>query len=321
MNPDVARALGDIRDRGLLTESRAALLQRIYEGKLVSVLPELRVLLYGGVVLAAAGAGLLVKDNFHRIGPAAVAVALALAVAGCFLWIARVAPPFDWHEVPPPNLAFDYILLLAVLLTGTELAFVETQFTPLGPSWPWHLLIMSLLSAAVAFRFDSRAVFSLALGSFAAWRGFSTAEVERGLWFGLSESVRLNAIACGLLFVLLSVALSRGARKAHFAPVAQHLGWLLFFVSVLTGTEGRQPGRYAFMAVSAAFGAGLAAFSYTRRDFVFFAYGVLGVYFTFVSLILHLSDDIVPVSLWLLIGTLAAVVWLYGMQKRMREPT
>ena len=163
MNPDVARALGDIRDRGLLTESRAALLQRIYEGKLVSVLPELRVLLYGGVVLAAAGAGLLVKDNFHRIGPAAVAVALALAIAGCFLWIARVAPPFDWREVPSPNLAFDYILLLAVLLTGTELAFVETQFTPLGPNWPWHLLIMSLLSAAVAFRFDSRAVFSLPL--------------------------------------------------------------------------------------------------------------------------------------------------------------
>src|SRR5262245_30643736 len=179
MNPDVARAIPDLVARGLLSPERAAHLERIYGGRLVSVQPELRTLLYGGVLLVAGGAGLILHENFARIGPTAIALLLGLAIAGCFTWLFRVAPPFAWGEVPSPNLAFDYVLLLAVLLTGSELVLIETQFAALGKHWPWHLFVMALLGAAVAIRFDSRMVFSLALSSFAAWRGFSTSEIER----------------------------------------------------------------------------------------------------------------------------------------------
>ena len=41
--------------------------------ELVSVRWELRTLLYLGVLLVTAGVGLLVKENFDRIGPVAVA--------------------------------------------------------------------------------------------------------------------------------------------------------------------------------------------------------------------------------------------------------
>jgi hypothetical protein len=41
----------------------------------------------------------------------------------------------------------------------------------LGPYWPWHLLVVASAYAALAFRFDSKTLFSLALTSFAAWRG------------------------------------------------------------------------------------------------------------------------------------------------------
>ena len=319
MDPDLARAAGDLLARGILTSERAAALRRIYEGRLVSVLPELRVLLYGGVLLAAAGAGLLVKQNFARIGPAAVALLFGAAVAAGFVWLARTAPPFARGQVEPPSLAFDYVALLTVLLAGTELAFVETQLEALGPNWPWHFLLMAAVSAAAAIRFDSRALFSLALSSFAAWRGFSTAQLERALWRGLDDSVRLNALGCGALFVMLAVELRRRGFKPHFAPVARHLGWLLILATALTGTLLSGWRADLYLGLSIACGVVLLVRSYGRRDFPFFAYGVLALYLSFLSALARTSPGLLLGSLLLVMGTVAVAVALRKVQRRMHE--
>ena len=132
---------------------------------------ELQIALWAGVTLIAAGAGILVKDNLANLGPVTIGAGIALAAALCLWYVARTAPPFSWGPVASPTLAFDYVLLLGVLLIGTDLAYLETQFKILGPNWPWHLFLLSLIQLAFAFRYDSRAVLSLALASFAAWRG------------------------------------------------------------------------------------------------------------------------------------------------------
>jgi hypothetical protein len=320
MDPDVERAVVDLRDRGILPSGRAAYFLRIHQGRLVSVRPELQLLLYGGVLVIASGIGLLVKENFDRIGPVAVAVALGAAVIGCFAWVARAAPPFDWGEVPSPNLAFDYVLLLGVLLGGSELAFLESQFAPLGPNWPWHLLLMAIFATAVAFRFDSRTVFSFALGSYAAWRGVSSGQVERVLWAGMPEAVRLNALGCGLVFVAVGALLARSGRKAHFGPVARHLGWLLFFAAALTGAEGRGARAFGFAALALAAGGALAWRSHRRGDFPFFAYGVLAAYLAVGALVVALQRDVVVSLWWFLLSGVAAALWLWKVHERMREP-
>src|SRR5881628_79966 len=166
MNPDVASALEDLGDRGVLSQAQAALPLRAARGEIVSIRTELRVLVYAGVLLVTAGAGLLVKENLGAIGPVGIALALALGAGAALGWVVRRAPPFSWAEVPSPNLAFDYMLLLGVLLAAADLAYVEVKFTPLGPNWSWHLLIVAVFAALAAFRFDSRVVFSLALSTF-----------------------------------------------------------------------------------------------------------------------------------------------------------
>ncbi len=96
---------------------------------------------------------------------------------------------------------------------AADLAYVESQFRWLGPNWAYHLLAVSILYFLAAYRFDSRAVLTLALTSFAAWRG-----VEVGMPFlgrvaetGSPGLVRANAIGCG-------APLSRG--RGRFAPPA-----------------------------------------------------------------------------------------------------
>src|SRR4051794_24452647 len=159
MNPDVADAIPRLVEAGVLPPDEAPRLLRVARGELLSVHGELRALLYAGVLLITGGVGLLVKENLDRIGPVAIAVGIGLAAAAALAWVIAKAPAFSWGPVPSPHLAFDYMLLLGVLLAGAELAYVEWKFTPLGAHWPWHLLLMALLAGVAAFRFDSRVIF------------------------------------------------------------------------------------------------------------------------------------------------------------------
>src|SRR3954454_2193751 len=125
MSPDVAHAIPELVESGILPPEKAPLLLRVARGELLSVHAELRALLYAGVLLILGGVGVLVEQNLERIGPLAIAVALGLAALAALVWVVRVAPPFSWGAAASPHLAFDYILLLGVLLAAADLAFIE----------------------------------------------------------------------------------------------------------------------------------------------------------------------------------------------------
>lgn len=315
MNPDVANAIPRLVETGTLPPEKAALFLRVARRELVSIRLELRAALYAGVLLVTGGVGLLVKENLDRIGPAVVALAIGLAAAAALGWAWRVAPPFSWREVPSPNLAFDYILLLGVLLAAADLAYVEVQFTPLGASWPWHLLIVSILAGAAAVRFDSRVVFSLALATFAAWRGVSAARFGLDV-LGADDAVRWNALGCGVFFLLVGVGLKSNFRKAHFEPVAVNLGWLLVLGGLASGLgeERWEVWTLALLAV----GAGLAAGAFRYRRFPLFAYGVLGGYLALTRFIF--TGDETLGCFWISTTSIVVIIGLVVAQRRMREP-
>lgn len=319
MNPDVADAIPKLVQSGLLPPEKAPVLLRAAREELVSVHLELRTCLYAGVLLITAGVGLLVKENLDRIGPAVIAAALGLAAAAALAWVARVSPPFSWRDVPSPNLAFEYVLLLGVLLAAADLAYVEVKFTPLGADWPWHLLIVSVLTGLAAFRFDSRVVFSLALSTFAAWRGVSVALVGSRFLEGTEAVVRWNAIGCGVLFVLIGLVLVRTDRKAHFEPVAVYLGWLLILVGLASGWG--EDGVWIYYTLGLLLcGAALAAGAYRFRRFPLFAYGVLGGYLALSRLIAEVVDELTIGCLWFFVTALLLICGLIAAQRRMKEP-
>ncbi len=319
MNPDVAAAIPKLVESGILPPREAPRLLRAARGELVSVHGELRALLYAGVLLITSGVGLLVKENLDRIGPAALAAVLGLAAVAVLAWVARVAPPFSWRQVPSPNLAFDYMLLLSVLLAAADLAYVEVKFTPLGANWPWHLLIVALLAGLAAFRFDSRVVFSLALSTFAAWRGVSVAVVGSGLWTGPEAALRWNAIACGVFFVVLGFALQRLDRKAHFEPVAMYLGWVLILGGLASGWgESRVWIFYALGLLVC--GVALAVGAYRRRRFGLFAFGVVAGYAALSRLVAGGIDKLTFGCLWFFLTGVALIFGLIVAQRRMKEP-
>jgi hypothetical protein len=317
LNPDVAQAVSDLVSSGILSREKAAPLRRTARRELVSVYTELRLLLYTGVLLIAAGAGVLIERNFRSIGPVTVTLAVAVAAVAALSWVVRSSPPFSWTEVAQTSPAFEYILLLGVLLASADLAFIEYQFTPLGANWPWHLAVVAIFMGVLSVRFDSRTVFSLALSTFAAWRGVSTSFLEHAVWRSPEDLVRWNAVACGVLFVLLGRYLSSTNRKAHFEPVAVHMGWLLILAALVSAAPLR--GAEGILCTILLFTTGLALAwrALYRRRFVLFAFGLLGSYIA-ASIV---AVEFIDTPLWLITSAAVLIAWLWRVQRRKKEST
>ena len=318
MNPDVVDAIERLRERRVLSDAQAAPLLRVYRGELVSVEPELRATLYVGVLLLVSGVGLFLKENHERIGPAAIAVLLGIAALGCLFYAWRRLPAFSWQSAPSPHIAADYVLLLGVLVAAADLAWVESQFRVLGPSWPYHLLLVSLVYFAAAYRFDSRAVLSLALTAFAAWRGIAVTLSFAARAAGATPAVRANALVCGALFVAAGILSVRWNRKPQFEAVWTTLGLLLFLGALVSGV---MQGSGAWLLWEAALGLASGAVivvSYRLRRSLDFSLGVLAAY---LGLMRILGDGLRgSFGLTVIAGSsLAVIALLVRVQRRMRE--
>ena len=322
MDPDVVAAVEHLHRGRLLPDQTAARLSRIARGDLVSAHTELRVALYAGVLLLTSGVGLLLKDNLARLGPLTIASAVGLAAAACFAWVARHAPRFAWGETPVDHLAFDYLLLLGVLLGSADLAYVEARFTPLGSNWPWHLLIVALVMAPIAARCDSRVVFSLSLSTFAAWRGVSTSLVETSLWrfAHVTGALRANAIGCGVLFLLLGFLMKQGERKAHFEPVATYMGWIAVLAALVSGIGTTTSEELLFTFATVATGVGVAVYAACSRRFGLLAIGLMATYIAICALFHRAQPQDALAALWYTVTSLALLAGLFVAHHRLKEP-
>ncbi|HEX5856064.1 MAG TPA: hypothetical protein VFZ57_10625, partial [Thermoanaerobaculia bacterium] len=235
MKPDVAAAVERLRGEGVLPQGRSILLGRVARRELVSVRLEIRAALYVGVLLVTSGVGLFLKENHERIGPAAIGIAIGLAATACLVWASSRSAFFSWGEAVSSHAAFDYVLLLGALLVATDLAYLEARLKLLGGIWPWHLLVVAVFYLLLAHRFDSKMLLTLALAAFAAWRGIAVSLAGTSLGAGDPARLRIEALACGALFVALGVAAARLQKKAHFEDVYVSAGLLLVFGGLLSG--------------------------------------------------------------------------------------
>ena len=323
MNPDVVRAIASLKAGDVLSAEQAAFFDRVARRGLVSVRFEIRTLLYVGVLLLTSGVGVLIALHQEEIGPFAIVAGIALAAAGSLIWVARRAAPFSWGEVPSPSVAFDYVLLLGLLLVAADLAYVEVQFTMLGPRWAYHLLIVGVLYLLAAYRWDSRTALGLALTTLAAWRGLSVSLVPAMIGPGVAADLRASAIVLGALYVGAAVLSVRLARKPHFEEVFASTGLLLLLGGLLSGVlDDRQAWSAWLVAVLLTAGSVMAVAFRLGRS-LYFAVALVAAYIALVRLLFEpfrygRHADSIPLLLAALLGSagLAVIFWAH---LRMRE--
>lgn len=278
MNPDVVSAIARLKADNVLSAGQAALFDRVARGQLVSVRFEIRALLYVGVLLLTSGVGILLSEHHQEIGPLAIAGGITLAAAACLVWVSRKRAPFSWDEVQSPNVAFDYVLLLGLLLLASDLAYVEVQFTVLGPHWAHHLLVVGAVYLVAAYVWDSQTVLGLALTTLAAWLGISVSVISGSLWAAQGGRVRVSALALGALYVVAAALSVQQKRKAHFEPIFANMGLLLLFGALASGALDGGPTSIWWLAALLTVAGLVMWLSFHLGRSLYFAQAVVAAY-------------------------------------------
>lgn len=274
-----------------------------------SVYPEVRLLAWGGALLVATAAGILLKNNLERIGPVALAVAIGLAAAACYAWV-------FWRR-ERASVVDDYILLLGALLVSADVGFIESQFHIFDQNWPRHFLLLALVHGAVAYRFDSKMVLSLSIAAMAAWLGIEQRQFDGP---GGAEVVSLSwrAFVCAGLVIVWTLLDRRFRRERTFDRVFEHFaanlalwgGFVLLFEN-----ETRLLGTLLMLVVAAA--VIVWGFRIHSEPFVLYAY-VYAVIAVDV-LVVDFIDDAEGGLFFVVISMIGAIAGLFALHRHFRQ--
>jgi len=309
----------DLVREGVLSPDQAARCLALARGDLVPLRAELRALAGLGVALLTSGLGLLLKENLEAIGPTAIAVALTAAALAAGWATARRAPAFSWRRPATGDWIVDALALLTVALVAADLAWIELRFTPLGADWPMHLLLVALVAATLAVRFDSIPTWSLALSTFAAWRGVALVPSARAIERGLLDrdfELRVQLLVCAVVFAAAGWAMRRFDRKSHFEPSTTFAAFVVGAVALGLGLlEGSRWPVWALALV--ALGVSTATWAFRRRRLGLFAVAAFAAYLG-VTRFLFVADSFAVGCFWLASSTIGGIALLVVLHRRFR---
>ncbi|QWV93036.1 DUF2157 domain-containing protein [Geomonas oryzisoli] len=309
-------ALNDLENSEILSREQAALLRRIYGRELFSVHWELRLLLYGGILILTTGLGLLVAKHFASIGHLTLLAAIVLGGLACFAYCLRNGGGFSPERLAAPDAAYDYVLLLGCLLLGTLQGYLELRYQLLAQNWNWWLLVSALTYLLCAHYFDNRLVLSLALSTLGAWLGVKTSLLGARPWDG---GLRDNALFFGVLVVGAGVIQARLGWKRHFLPVHLHLG-VNVLLAVLVAGVGPSTAGATYLAGLLLACSCSALYALRDRSFAFLLYSVLYGYLgitTFVFNRGHWSSE--GIILYFLVSAASLLTALVAVHRRFRS--
>ena len=303
------REVSELEAAGVLGPTEAARLRAVERREIFSVYPELRALSWAGVMLVVAGVGVLVSKNLDRIGPAALASAIALVAAACYAYALRR------RASATRSVLDDYVLLLGALLLSADLGYVESQFQLLDHGWPRHFLILAVTHGVTAYFFDSRTLLSLSISALAAWLGI---EQRVHTLFDSSTDTSIRAFLAAGIVLLWRLADRRGRSTRTFEPVFDHFAANLALLGALVLTvdaSSRVPGGLLTLVI-----AGVAITDGIRtgaQALILYPY-VYAVVAVDILVVDRLHGD-TSILLYLSVSTIAAIVGLFVLHTRYRR--
>jgi hypothetical protein len=294
------------------TASRALARDR---GEVFSLHAELRATLYAGVLLVMSGVGIVLARNLERIGPLAITLAIAVAAVACAVPAVRAK-----LAGRPLTVAADYLLLLAALLISADLAYAERQFTLLGPLWSWHLLLLAVIHAAIAYAFASPLVLAASLTALAGWFG-AGGSLGGMLPFSYSTpALGARALACAATIAAWRYSDRRARPHTPFSDVFDHFAAnLAFWGSIAWCVE------WPWVAAGLPLLAALAFASVrhgldTGRE-AFLVYGIVYAAFGICAAAVPRLHGMTTSFSFVLVVVCVAAATLWQLRRRLREPS
>ena len=223
-----------LNEEGHLSAASYGKIRANNKAALFSLHWELTTILYLGVLLLTGGLSVLVYKNIDTIGHQAILLFIALTCAGCFIYCFKKKLPFSTAKVESPNVAFDYVLLLACLLFITFIGYIQFQYNVFGERFGLVTFIPMVVLFFCAYFFDHLGILSLAITNLCAWAGITVTPLEilKANDFN-SNTIIITGILLGAGLVCVGILTRINELKKHFAFTYTNFGMHLLFISTL----------------------------------------------------------------------------------------
>lgn len=192
---------------------------------------ELRFLLYLSVTLFTSGIGILIYQNMDSIGHIALLSALFLVIIVSFYFCFKNASKFEKQETKFENSLYDYLLLLANILTCTFIGYLQYQYQTFGTHYGLATIIPTIVSFASAYYFDNKSCLSIGISGLAAYIGLSVSPqtLLENSTFNI-DNLSYSGVVLGAIFIIWTIYSDKIDLKKHFKLV--FLTFALHLISI-----------------------------------------------------------------------------------------
>lgn len=266
------------------------------DNQLFSIYWEVRMAIYVGVMLFAIGAGILIYKNIDSIGHVAIVTSIGCVAALCWLYCFKNCTHFTTKKVVNASILFDYILLLAALLTVSFIGYLQYQFQLFGQTLRLASLVTLVILFVAAYWFDHIGVLSLAITNLGIWLGINVTPTSllKNYQFN-NETIIYTGILLGLVLQLIAWLSTKKNIKQHFAFTYQNFGTHVFFISCLAAIF-----HFHFYLFWLLLLAGVSYYLFTKatkeKSFYFLLivvlYAFVALSFTFINLLMKADPSI-----------------------------
>jgi hypothetical protein len=302
--------------RGLINEAEFEKVKADEAHQQVSVHWDIRILLYAGIFLLMTGLSIVVYKNIETIGHAAILAFILVCCLACFFYCLKNSKGFSGQKIEPPNIWFDYVLLLGCLLLLTFIGYIQYQYTIFGNRWGMATFIPMVLLFVSAYYFDHIGVLSLAITNLAAWIGIVVTPMQllKAIDFS-SDVIIYSGLLLGATLTIISYFTLSKNIKAHFSFTYKNFGLNIFFIFCIAAMFHFTP--YYFLWFLLLAGVGFLSFKNALQENSFYfllvtiLYGYAGLSFVIVKLLSplqHPGKDYLIMFYFIASGI--AVIWI-----------
>jgi hypothetical protein len=302
--------LKELLRNNLIREDQYHRIEPIVSGRVVSLFYELRTLLYLGVLLFTGGVGVFIYDNIGDIGHIVSIILLIVLTLTCFWYVFSRSVPYARQKTDVPSAYYDFIVLLACLLSISVQGYLQYQFEIFDDSLEWNTLLTAALFFFMAYRFDHLGVLSLAIAALASFWSLSISPQK---WYSgnfvESANLHITAITFSVIVGSIALILERKEVKKHFTFSYINFCTLIFFGGAIAGLFISMIYPVYLLLIYA--GSGYAVyFSMQRRSFMFLLYAFVASYIGTTFLLADLVFDKLP-ELWFYYSILSCGGFIY----------
>lgn len=223
-------------DRGLLDNDQESKIRDYFSLDFFSLRNELLFLMYLSVLLFTSGVGILIYKNIDTIGHSIILLLMLVLTGFCYHFSFKNSKGFSRHDIDFENPVYNYLVLLAVILSCSFMGYLQFQYQIFGSYFEISIFISAFVALFSAYYFNNKSALSIGITALAMSLGISLSPrslINNEIYW--NEKLSYYGLLLGVIIVLWSFYSKKIDLKKNFDLVLVTFALHLVSICCISG--------------------------------------------------------------------------------------